>query len=587
MLFGAYGGVIKQWPTMCTGVHHVGIVKRVTVDCKVEKTFVPSGRFKCVRGKEYWKDGEVQFPEPPECDRKNKRGTYRTHYGWGFAHNGVIYNVNDSNMRYAMRRITGARDPPPEHFGWFNGEAEVDWSRYSDQEKRNIILRYDRLLRDHQTKLITNDYSTLKSCFENSFGKHMFKESKVYAAIMECLKKHTKQKLRIRAITELLRDWKLGAECWLDSVLLKMKPDEIAKMGKYPRMIVDLGVAASLEGAAWAADAKHHIEDKAFRYKDGVCYFCGSPDPIKVMNYFNMMYNHTEKVVMVIFSDDAIVSIKLPDGTYFVFNMDIASCDTSHTHALFVMLFDLFGVPADIRVALEKQILATMRVPSEDGKRTCYLKPLEFYLQSGITITTLINSISQFLMLLKIVDLYPKTPVEVVRAVALAGYKVTVDVCSKFEDLQFLKMSPTKSVNGVYVATLNLGVIFRASGTCRGDLPGFGCLIERARRFQWQLMSGLMSQISHPWLEQLSPIPLDRSEENLKVAQRESNALYATTLGAVNYFSDDIYTRYDLSSNEIAEINFACGKLDFGMLAYCGGVGKILKKDYSLDLPGC
>ena len=572
--------MITQWPRHSAGLAHYGLVRRYPVDTSIEKHFCSTNRFRVLRGHDYFIDGEVIFPDHDY--KLTPYLTYRTHYGWSFAHDGIIYAKTDRNMRFALRRILGAREPPD----------SLEWDEFkrasSEEEITLAIQSYDALLRRNQKFLICNRKEEIAECFYSSFGVPYFEMDKVDAAVELSKMKHNKQQLRIRDILDRYKNGQVGMASWLEYVLLKMKPDEIAKPGKYGRMIVDLGVGASLEAGLWADAMKHHFEDKPFLYKDSACYFCSSPDPVKVQKYFDMMHTHSYHVLMVVFSDDAIVSIQTTPGNYFVFNLDISSCDTSHTPDLFELLFDIMCCPPDIRDALHHQIMSNMIIHSRSGKKVV-LQPLEYYLQSGITITTLINSFSQFLMLMAITDSNCTTAEEVILACGQAGYKVTIDECLKYEDLQFLKMSPTLSTDGNWYATLNLGVILRASGTCRGDIPTHKkgqSLARSAEIFQSQLMSGLLSGIDHPTLNLLAPCGVNRSEENYALAAKHVDALAFVNHRSVPHkFDDRIFNRYDLDSVDIQELKSLISDSAYGTCAYSVAASKILTKDYALKTP--
>lgn len=570
--------VMLEWPVMPFGIHHVGLVRQYPVACETSKLFVASERFTCIRGRKYWKNGEIVFPRDETTDRHTPFLNYRSRYGWNFASSGVIFARTDANMRFAMRRITGARDP------------RVSLTKGLDLAVQTLEIQYyDTRLRINQHVFIFAKMSQLKQLMLEQFGLAEYTASKVQSAIDLLNEQHSKRMLRIQALTEIYETARLADEVWLDRVLLKMKPDEIAKNGKYPRMIVDLGVAASLEGAGWAGAMKHHIGDKPLVYNNCCVTFCSTPDPNIVMNHFREMHTHQYRLYMVVFSDDAILSVCI-DGVYSCYNMDIASCDTSHTPDLFACLFDSLNCPADIRLALEKQIMADMLVMSVDKKRTCTLRPDSFYLQSGITITTLINSLCQFLMLIAFADSPVLDPESIMLLAESVGYKVTLEVCEIPEDIQFLKMSPTLSCDGEYYATLNLGVIFRASGCARGDLPVVGPRRDHqtdAANFQSCLMSGLLSMISHPELEQLAPNGIHRDARSYALAGTIANALAHVdhTLGGVHVFDDAIFRRYRLTLLEIEQLKDCIRRSCFGTVSYCEALCKVFNKDYSLWVP--
>jgi hypothetical protein len=371
-----------------------------------------------------------------------------------------------------------------------------------------------------------------------------------------------------------------------------MKPDEIAKLMKYARMIVDLGVGASLEGAYWAAQMKEWLSDKVIPIGTGAAIFCGSPDPIKVMEYFTLLQENNYTHLLLIFSDDGTLSILEADGSNTCYNMDISSCDTSHTPSLFNFLFDLCETPDDIKAALHNQIMAPMKVFSVDHEHYVKMKPKDYYLQSGITITTLINSVSQMLILHSLVHHNARDTADVMHACARMGYKVTLEKCHKPQDMQFLKMSPCIDITGVWRAVLNLAVILRASGVFRGDLPRRSrnsTIFEDATYIQRCLMSGLLSGIDHPVLNLLCPGGFISTPEAYKLAAQYVDALkYVDHSKSPRHkFDDEIAVRYDLDGEELQQLYLCILQSGVGTLSRCSACDKIFAKDYALNGAVC
>lgn len=395
---------------------------------------------------------------------------------------------------------------------------------------------------------------------------------------------HPKRKLRENAWSDLNITGDVGRKVWLKSCWWKFKQDEIAKPGKYGRLIVDLGVSASLQGAGWAEHVKKTLGDREVVYNDCCFVFCTQPHPEEVMHYFNRLWDNEYRVYMLVFSDDACISVK-GKGVRRCANLDFSSCDSSHNTELFEMFFDIFKCPADVRAALIKQILSPIRVKDKWSKDMVILKPLEMYLQSGITITTVINVTAWLLCFTHLAITHCDAMEDIERRVRECGYLVTTANCDKFEDLQFLKMSPTMDVNGIYHAVLNLGVIFRSSGVCRGDLPGRGDIRKRAADFQSSLMNGMLLPIDNETLGHLNPgtttTVTDPSlySSSLYLTQFHNSARYA-------YSDEALFRRYDLLPWELAELQYVCRNVGCMQTVYSSAVGKILLKDYGLDLPG-
>lgn len=548
------------WPRFPTGVYSIGIVRRYGTDCTVQKFFNPSNRFICrelVGGEVHPKDRYDHFKET----------TYRTHYGYNFAHNGVIYRESPGNLRYALRRLMGTRMP-------------------DGCNDNRTATAYERNLRASQINYIDTNRSVLLS-FRNDFNIPDLPHDKLEEAIELAHIPHPKRKLRALALKEI-DDHGQAGDYWSSSVWWKMKLDEYAKPGKYPRVIVDLGVAASLEAAAWIERAKKSIADKILRYNGWVYVFCGTPEPDLVMKYMDMIWHNRLDAdgYHLVFSDDSVIATYV-DGDWRVFNADISTCDASHTSSLFAFLMDFFDAPESVRDVLNKQVMADIRVGVKKAPPV-FMRPRGFYLQSGSVMTTLINTIAQLVMFSCLCSRTYNVEADIIRAAADTGYVITLERCILYEDIQFLKMSPTRSISGSYHACLNLGVILRASGTCRGDVPKFRkrrCLEVDALHFQHNLMSGMLNRIYHEHLNLLSPYGVDRSEYKLKIAQEYVNAIRYMTAGPCIAYNDDIYRRYRLTTSEIAELNYFFANTKYGDVAYGTSIDKILSKDYGLSCP--
>lgn len=545
------------------GVYNFGVVRRYGTKCHVNKFYVNNMRF---LSRNYDDNLDIIIPQPLTHGLDLR---YRTHYGWNFAHNGVIYSESSHNLKLACRRNLACRNP--------DGNEDMEVAR-----------NYDRVMRENQENFIREKNDTIKRMFEG-FHWNPPPHEKVYDAICCAAEPHPKQKIRAAAILDLDRKGRLYGR-WSSSVLWKLKLDEYAKPGKYPRVIVDLGVAASLEGAKWIEKAKCGICDKIVECDGWYFVFCGSPDPDNVMHYLDIIWHNkmNARGYTLAFSDDAVIGTFV-NGKWKVFNLDISTCDASHTPALFNLMCDLLGIPKDLKEDLWAQITADIRVGVKGGD-FAFLRNHNFYLQSGSIITTLINTIAQMVITVALATtLVINSLDDITTAVKLCGYDITLEECVIQEDMQFLKMSPTRDLYGNFHASLNLGVIFRASGTCRGDIPRSHRRIrnikEDALIFQHKLMCGMLTRINNKDLNKLSPYPILRGEGSLKFAQAQIDALRHMTVGPVVTYGDDIYTRYRLTAGEISEIKHMLSSMDFGTVTYSSGVHKILQKDYGLSCP--
>jgi hypothetical protein len=397
---------------------------------------------------------------------------------------------------------------------------------------------------------------------------------------------HQKRLLRLKAWKELndANQQSDDTDPWVKSVLWKLKKDEWAKPGKKPRMIGDLGVGASLRGFRVTNSLKVAQESEPVYVNGGEMYFCKSPDPVIMEQVFKKLIDPPGRFYFVYFSDDSCLSIRRKDGGVDFYNLDISSCDASHGPAIFQQLVDL--VPPTVRPDMQMlvdQCQLPLRVVSRvDPSVKLLLKPNRPMLYSGSTITTGINNIANLAIGIAISECDYTSPDDIRLAAERAGY--IVSGCKPLqhpEDLQFLKHSPVLDSNNCYKPMLNLGVLLRASGVCRGDLPGRGPFSIRARDFQAALLNGAYPQADFEVLQLMKGVV--KGSKKIEIPH-----LFEYKVEVNDNFQpffaqrDSIMRRYRLSDLEYAEvIEFA--KSGFEQFSNSVGLSKILDLDYGLE----
>jgi hypothetical protein len=523
---------------------------------KPDNEYIYNGDFEIIKGAAFFTDGEIKFPK--YTNQKKTDNTKRTRAGPTFATNAQIYENNDDNCRLAMRRLMGKR--APDQLG-LHEELFDNQRAFFDKEKPF----FDQL-RKNYSKYFDDFTNSEEECEEH------------YSDV------HPKKLLRIRAYEELLESGMLFADGdkWVKTVLWKMKKDEWAKHGKKPRMIGDLGVAASLRGFRLTGKLKEAQSNESIDYKGGKIFFCKSPDPFALQYCFEQLVEPDGDFFFVYFSDDSCLSIRR-GATIDRYNLDISSCDASHGPAVFETLQRL--VPErcehDMKMLIDQCQLPLRVVSCANRKNVVILKPKRPMLYSGSTITTAINNIANVAIVKSIVDRGYQGPSDIELGAKNAGYIVTGCKPLEFvEDLQFLKNSPVRDMQGNWRPLLNLGVLLRASGTCKGDLPGKGSLYERARCQQRGLLRGSYPRTSFTIFNNMveamgegTAYPCDLDFEYKVV----DNPLYPP------FVADDtsVYLRYRLTQLEIIDL-LANSHSDVFTEFASPGASKILFTDYGL-----
>jgi len=546
--------------------------RQVTVTASVLDKYRYNHRFKVVAGGQYFKNGVLQFPTPVLPHRDDK--FYRTHFGYGIPHSGVIYARNDHNLSLSLRRLTGSREP--------------------DNPASEPLLQ---LANDHHFRVVMAPHLySLSQLYAPYFETYMGmrEEARVHHA-----DPHPKRELRMRAYKELVDTGTINLRHWSRTFRGqpvaegKMKTEEYAKPGKKPRMIVDLSVAASLQGFRLTEMLKTAQSTVTYRVYGGEVQFIKDPSPTTMQEVFTKLISPPGKFYYCYFSDDACLAVRV-GAIVYRYNLDISSCDASHTTALFDALVAV--VPEhckdDMRVLVEQCTyqLAIRSVANRGAK--VVIKPLSPRLYSGSTITTAINNLANLgiavAAITAVLALGPNPTAAQVGAAIIAGarsagYIVTLDTCDRPEQLQFLKHSPIQDVTGVYRPMLNLGVLLRLSGACKKDLPGRGAIKPRAQQFQHALLNGLYTGSKFPLLTAMrARVPNKPSKPIQKAVDLLLRDRHLATR-PVDFTDTEICRRYSLDTAFVAEVQ-ALGTVDFEEQIGNAALARVLEVDYGLTV---
>lgn len=564
-----------------------------------------SDRFVCTRGDEFFRDGEVCFDTPTPnfeieaCERfsgatEKKDGVFRTLFWSVVDHNGIVYGDCDQNVKTALRRVLALRKPPD----WYlrlPEETDPDPTTPCMMRERAYYQRFDTEMRENQRTFI-DEHPSLSEDMRSRYAPH-FDEYLGYMeeALLHHADPHPKREMRVAGMQEIL-DYKnrvsLLTDTWLEKVTYKLKKDEIAKVNKYARMIGDLGVTASLKGFRNTAFMKAAQCDEPLLRNGITREFIKSPDPESLKGAFQKLLEPTDRGYFCYFSDDSCLSIII-NGERHMFNMDISSCDASHTEALFYFHKSTYPVFFHDEIqSLIQQCRQTIRIYSDYDRKNfrCYLKPFEATLYSGSTLTTVINNSANSLIAEAISEgdfhgTHAEIEAQIIQAVARTGYVVTLQRCQDESDLQFLKHSPARDHAHNLEPVLNLGVLLRLSGTCRGDLPGKGCIIERAREFQHALLTGASSGHSHPLIDVMRAncrIEKPISDAVLLATKKILYDRYGESTTRIAITRDSIFRRYRLYDWEIDELLDDFARPGFCLHIANSACNKILLVDYGL-----
>lgn len=291
---------------------------------------------------------------------------------------------------------------------------------------------------------------------------------------------------------------------------------EAMKFGKPCRMFISIGgtdmsayggpkdnVLASMTGSDFVKQIKEAMASKPLVVIENgiraIAIFVAGP----IFNHLKIAFESLRTgiyegveydIFFVYFSDDSCVFLRGKDRDYVV-NVDIASCDASHSPHIFKLLrqlldpdqnFPLGGVLVD-HLLLPVQIQFNKKSEQFRGRKsvvtdTLTFKPKAECLYSGSVLTTLTNNLACILMFRQAVADRALDPNQFRISCAKAGYIVTMDECEIHEDIQFLKHSPARgtiisgdqSGESSYIPVMNLGPLFRTIGTkADGQIPNY------------------------------------------------------------------------------------------------------------------
>lgn len=553
---------------MCEGVYVNGLTRLIPMVRKTNTKFVNNGRFTITGGRQYFDFDNciIKFENIRETEGTFDIHSFFTLYGWNIAHSGQVLANDSENLSLALHRHLSVREP-------------------------DIVL-FDAVLRNNQRTYIVDHWDELHQVYINNIGYTEWMRDMLWEAYSLRFMPHEKRELREKDILDRLKSGGMGDDVWCHDVEFKLKLMEYSKSGKKGRIIVDLGVGASLQGAPWSDFAKHELGDRDIIYKGCKYRFVTKCDPVELRLMYAELFQCTYKFCIYVFSDDAMAAIRVNGELYWI-ELDFSSCDCSHENELFDLLFSCMRCPKDVKNALTKQILSNIKINNpRDKRQKIWMKPRVKYLQSGITITTLINCFAWYICFVHIANNYDniKSCDDIISLCEDCGYIVTYNICKVFEEAIFLKTIPVIcECCKVYQPVPHPGVMCRASGTKKRKLNKVSknsTIEEDAIYQQTSIMNGLQASISYPPWEVLNP----KTHDTIEIG--ESNYLRQTQmhLSEKHIFSKEkLYARFisrfswDVSNIQKFEDDLkSCA--GFGKVVYSKECNEVVGDAYSLPI---
>jgi hypothetical protein len=552
-------------------VFHIGPSKITPIQCNVIKALNFSKRWYLRNPPEKFKVEAWFASETDDCHRhgvpfylsapdKKEDKSYRTFFGPGFSHTGVMYAETNHNISKALTRLTCDPEPTEEI-----GENQV-----------KLLSTPPRVIRRLRAALLQH----FRQCID-AHPSDWHDELLKYAET-----DHPKRKLRLQAALEIIADnlFTISSErrnwTFIRRVNAKFKKMEWAKEGKFPRLIADLSVVGSLL-AGYAYDRlKAYLS--AFNYRNTMYVKSASHEALhsafqKLMQPDNFQF--------VYFSDDSCLSFIDKHGRLRMYNMDISCCDGSHTTQLFDFIESCIPDPVlkSIIAGCHDQLKLPLTLTSSCGSRAGVLDHRDdtvygTCLYSGSTATTFTNNMANLLIGMLVRESIKSgydSEEDIIRAARAAGYKVTLECCDHPQQLQFLKHSPTS--NGE--PWLNLGVMFRTLGVSKYDIPVRAkTMQQKAEIFQSALVAGFKHAGQHPFTKLLAEKHKFRGRvhsENYLLQEHIKNPVVPVTVTL-----DDICKRYCIDAWQYEEICHLYRCAGFGDIVRSSGTDAIFRRDY-------
>lgn len=552
------------------GVHHGNYFRLAAVEVdrtSMTKNFLKNDMFTPTRGRKLWKEGRLILTLPGVPDKDLLE--FKTVGGPYVPHNGISYASTPDCVNEAICRLISCANPD---------DPGLDEERRATQLAFvDAHLPVFRALRRRYTPYFSDWKGVVQEAMDHAGDPH------------------EKRELRLAALETLISEGRIYDASWSSVVTYKLKKYEWAKNGKYPRMIGDMGVTASLETFRVAKILKKAMAAEPFVYKDCEIIFCSKPKPEFMSQLFTKLSSPTLGSVFYFFSDDSCYSIRMPDGTVRMFNIDISSCDASHGPGLFHAAHYIIPLRAqDGAHRMRAQCMLPIEVSNPLNRRErIRLQPRLPRLYSGHGGTTYYNNVANMMIAIAIRNAGANCPDSIKAAATNAGYKVTVEESHlPYEDLhqlQFLKNSPVKLADGTLYSLLNLGVYFRGMGFKTGIYPGKGPLTPRIHAFNKAVFNGMYHGVSSTLhdiirarLEADSPAPT--SKKLLALVAKLNKHKVRDTTSLVTIPDSELYARYDVTDNDIAELHSLMKTCTAGDSVSCRAISAILTADYDLEV---
>ncbi len=511
--------------------------------------------------------------------------------GWRVQGDKVVFDLSDEELR-----IPGSGKYMTMYSGFHSNIRTASASvhnlfatflnRIGGNRPNEELLRANHKRNVPKLAIILRDYLDELS---NKLGREMICEDRVKEYVFS-RKDWPKRAFYLKAIKDLEELGPLGAPFnGSKKNTLKVKTMEVLPKGKQFRAIVDLDPLKAIQGMEVVDQFKKILAKSPLITGNNKVVFVTKAEyttlleavqtSIDLSPFHNTCY---------VFSDDALVITPTK-----VFNVDISKCDKGMYEEAFALLGRAFASHGAVYQNLVDQLLLPLvfDIPhSLKGLLSVICFPKSPFLASGSVLTTILNSIMNGCVLSQLpLDC---SITQIIKTGEKFGIIYKVELCNQRQDMQFLKHSPAKDFTELWHPVLNFGVVLRALGKAKGDIPGNvpGRRVSLKVRAGWHMHSVLKSAYPRFHIPMVRKL-MTNLERDYGVPPESFDALVREKLNSRTdnneapplYFSNDaILARYNLSPSEISTLERAFTSLRPLRHRHSKVVEKILAKDYGI-----
>jgi len=422
---------------------------------------------------------------------------------------------------------------------------------------------------------------------------------------------HLKKKLRLQYINgQLIHDPK---DILCKRLIAKVKR-ELAKFGKVPRLFVDYNsgcmaynevpefVKVCIDGHHNRSTGLHlNVPD----YFDYDIFITAKPRDGYMGECFELIrraQNTRNFLQFIIYSDDSMCCGNVA-GVPLNYNMDISSCDSGNRRGVFALVGQLlsqFCPTASAGLLRQCMLPIDITDPNTFSGARFKIKVDGPFEGSGTVLTTVLNHMASSLIAVNIIGNFfklvscgtntGKLEEVILDSASLAGHLVTLESCSIFEKLQFLKHSPCSDSSMNWSTNLNYGCILRSLGQVEEDLThiqtnqskhDFDLLTweEKCNLFIGSVIAGLVHEPSSSIMEALRlRFPFVHQCKHSTYTENRSNQ--SKTDFVISNAS--LCRRYNCDENEIQHLCYLISTIRVGSILTCSLLDKIFLVDYGV-----